>query len=101
MNNDLFVAVVAALLAIISVMVAAGPWLAPYQLRSMVCIQNQYGKSAARGVWLIIALVSGCSALAIMSGFRPSYAAPQTEPSSTYSSMTSWSPMRRLSWLRY
>ncbi|MCM2372465.1 hypothetical protein [Aporhodopirellula aestuarii] len=56
--------------------IALGPWDAPYKIRSFANIENRFGKPAARVVWIMIAIVSGSCAAAIMTGLRPAYAAP-------------------------
>ena len=67
--------------ALVAVGIALGPWDQPYRLRSIDAIQKRFGRSAARLVWLALAVTCFASAIAILSGFRPSYAAPSPEPS--------------------
>ena len=74
--DDVFVGAVAIILGIISLVIAFGPWQGPYQLRSVSAVGNRFGKPAARGVWILVAVVSILSGLAISNGIRPSYASP-------------------------
>jgi hypothetical protein len=66
----------AILVAVVSLAIAVGPWTKPYELKSVHEVHRRFGKSAARGVWVLVAAASLASGLAILSGFRPSYAAP-------------------------
>ncbi|KAA5547314.1 hypothetical protein FYK55_02655 [Roseiconus nitratireducens] len=75
--NDLFVATVAFVCAGGSLAVSLGPWVAPYQLRSIAHIRQRFGESAARLTWLVVAIVSLLAGLAIAGGIRPGYAQPQ------------------------
>ncbi|MEM8910860.1 MAG: hypothetical protein AAGC97_03755 [Planctomycetota bacterium] len=74
--DDMFVGLVALFLGLLAISFATGPWLAPYQLRTIAKIHARYGKHTARVAWLLIAILSGCSGLAILSGLRPTYASP-------------------------
>ncbi|WP_302120193.1 hypothetical protein [Allorhodopirellula heiligendammensis] len=56
--------------------IAIGPWAAPYEIRSVKYVHDKYGKPAARGVWLAVAIIAGGSGIAILNGVRPAYAAP-------------------------
>jgi len=65
--------------AILSAFVAVGPWQEPYQLRTIAAVKRRFGKLAARGVWVAIALALLTAGMAILSGVRPSYAVPATQ----------------------
>lgn len=69
----------ALLVAGLSIFFAVGPWSLPYELRSIAGVEAKFGKQAARCVWLLIAILSGVSSIAILSDVRPSYAAPTTK----------------------
>ena len=75
-NDEFFVGCFALSLSMIATAIALGPWTAPYQIRSMLHLQREYGKPVARMVWLMIAIISGSCSVAILSGFRPDYASP-------------------------
>ncbi|KLU02766.1 putative signal peptide and transmembrane protein [Rhodopirellula islandica] len=75
-QDDTLVGGLALLIAALTTSIAIGPWMAPYQIRSIAAIQKRYGSIAARGVWLLIAFLSAVSGAAILSGIRPSYASP-------------------------
>ena len=66
----------AIVLAIAAAAISAGPWEAPYQLRTFRSISGRFGKPAARGVWAVVALASFIAGLAIVSGTRPPYVTP-------------------------
>lgn len=74
--DDVFVGAVAIILGVVALVIAVGPWQEPYQLRSVLAIGNRFGKPAARGLWLFVAVVSILSGIAISNGIRPSYASP-------------------------
>ncbi len=71
-----FVGCLALAISSVATAIAIGPWTAPYQIRTFEHVQTRFGKPAARLLWLIIAIISGGSGAAILSGMRPSYAAP-------------------------
>ncbi|MCC9644940.1 hypothetical protein LOC71_21905 [Rhodopirellula sp. JC740] len=75
-QDDTLVGGVALCIAAICTAIAIGPWTAPYQVRSIASIQKHYGAVAARGAWLLIAILSAISGVAILNGIRPSYASP-------------------------
>lgn len=64
------------MVAIVAGAIGVGPWTEPYRLRTFSTICDRFGKPAARGVWVAIALALLTSGLAILSGMRPSYAVP-------------------------
>ena len=67
---------VALIFAVVAAAISAGPWSGPYQLRTVAAIHRRYGKSAARFLWLGVAITSFTAGTAILSGVRPSYAIP-------------------------
>ncbi|MFG0264998.1 MAG: hypothetical protein ACF8AM_07570 [Rhodopirellula sp. JB055] len=77
-QDDTLVGGLAILIAALSTAIAIGPWMVPYQIRSIAAIQKRFGSVAARGAWLLIAFLSAISGAAILSGVRPSYASPPT-----------------------
>ena len=74
--DETLVGSLAIIMAIIAAVISAGPWEAPYRLRTFSAITRRYGKAAARAVWIAIAVASFIAGLAIFSGTRPSYAVP-------------------------
>ncbi|QDV85021.1 hypothetical protein [Stieleria sp.] len=74
--NDLFVAMVAFIGGVLALAVAIGPWQKPYHLRSIARVVDRYGMSAARSVWVLVAIVSLIAGMAIANGIRPGYATP-------------------------
>ncbi|WP_442506897.1 hypothetical protein SH528x_005771 [Novipirellula sp. SH528] len=62
--------------AVVSSVIAVGPWNSPYQLRSIAAVRGRFGKPAARCVWLVVAIAAFTAGMAILSGTRPSYAEP-------------------------
>ena len=74
--DETFVGALAIILAIISTVIAVGPWDAPYQLKTVSLIAERYGKSAARGFWVVVAIATFAAGLAIVSGTRPAYVSP-------------------------
>ena len=66
----------AIVLGVVSIAIAAGPWEAPYRLRTLSAVSENYGKVAARLVWLVIAMATLMAGIAILSGTRPPYATP-------------------------
>ncbi len=78
--GDTFVGGLSLLFGFVAAGIAAGPWDPPYRLRSIEAIQRRFGRAAARLAWLVLALTCFASAISILSGIRPSYAAPSGEP---------------------
>ncbi|QDV40916.1 hypothetical protein Enr13x_07530 [Stieleria neptunia] len=74
--NDLFVAMVAFVGGALALAVAIGPWQQPYHLRSISRVVDRYGMSAARSVWVLVAIISLIAGMAIASGVRPGFAKP-------------------------
>ena len=74
--DEVLVGSIALIFALISIAIAIGPWESPYQLRTISAVSKRFGKPAARGLWLMIALASFTAGFAILSGMRPSYADP-------------------------
>lgn len=66
----------AIILSVLAALIAAGYWEAPYQLRTISAVSRRFGKSAARCVWIAIAIASFSAGIAIIKGVRPSYAVP-------------------------
>lgn len=77
--DEPLVAAVAIMLATIAVAIAIGPWNGPYQLRTIDAIKHRFGMSAARAVWVAVALTMFATGLAIISGVRPTYAIPSDD----------------------
>ncbi len=75
-HDETLVGSIALIVATVSLAIAVGPWNAPYQLRTVSSVSRRFGKPAARGLWMVIALASMTAGLAILSGLRPSYAVP-------------------------
>ena len=75
-NDEALIGSLAILLAIAAFAIAVGPWNAPYRLRSFAAVQRRHGKSAARGVWIAVAIALMTAGLAIVNGIRPPYAKP-------------------------
>lgn len=67
---------IAIAIALISVVIAVGPWQEPYQLSTFSAISNRFGKTAARWAWVLVALALLTSGLAILTDLRPGYAHP-------------------------
>lgn len=74
--DETLIGSIAMIMALISFLIAFGPWAKPYQLPTMMAVSRRYGKAAARGLWLLIALASLASGVAILGGLRPGYAEP-------------------------
>ncbi|TWU40829.1 hypothetical protein [Novipirellula artificiosorum] len=74
--DDTLVGAVAVVFAVLSFTIAIGPWSSPYRLRTILAVSDRFGKPAARGVWLAVAIASLMAGIAILSGVRPSYAEP-------------------------
>ena len=77
--NDVLVGAIALLVSLLAMGAAMGPWMKPYQLRTISAIAQRYGKPTARAVWLAIAVASFSAGVAILNGVRPSYAQPAVE----------------------
>lgn len=75
-SDECFVGCLAIGVAIITLVIALGPWNLPYRSRAMISIGERYGKKAARLVWLLIAIISAASGVSILNEIRPSDAAP-------------------------
>ncbi len=75
-HDETLVGSIALIVAIASIAIAVGPWNGPYQLGTISAVSRRFGKPVARGVWVAIAVASLTAGLAILSGFRPSYAMP-------------------------
>ncbi len=79
--DEPLVGALAIIFAIAAIAVALGPWHVPYQLRSFSAVARRFGKPAARGLWMAIAIALMSAGVAIVSGFRPSYAKPAQQSS--------------------
>ena len=66
----------AIVIAVAAAAIAIGPWSQPYRLRTISAVSHRFGKPAARGVWIAIAVAALTAGFAILSGVRPSYAVP-------------------------
>lgn len=77
--DEPLVGCVAIIMAMTAAVISAGSWDAPYQLRTIATISRRYGKTAARCLWIAIAIASFLAGLAIVSGTRPPYATPANE----------------------
>jgi hypothetical protein len=66
----------AIIVAVAAVAIAVGPWSQPYRLKTISAVNRRFGKPAARGVWIAIAIASLTAGFAILSGVRPGYAVP-------------------------
>ncbi len=60
----------------IATAIAIGPWAAPYQIRSVKYVSDRFGKPSARVIWLVVAIITGGSGVAILNGIRPGYVTP-------------------------
>ncbi|OYP37029.1 hypothetical protein [Rhodopirellula sp. MGV] len=78
--NDLFVSSVAMLGSASAFAVAVGPWREPYRLRTIAMVVDRYGMTAARAVWISIALISLSAGVSIARGIRPGFAQPSSTP---------------------
>lgn len=75
MNPDeILVGSLALFFALVSFLIGVGRWSAPYQLRTFQAVAKRHGKTAARGVWLLISLAFFLVGVAVLLGLRPSYA---------------------------
>lgn len=74
--DEVLVGTIALTLAAIAMVIASGPWQAPYELRTIKAVLSRFGKPAARGVWFLVAFASLIAGVSILGGFRPSYAVP-------------------------
>ena len=74
--DETFVGSLAVIFAILATAIALGPWTRPYQLRTISAVANRFGKPAARGLWIAIAIALTTAGWAILTGMRPSYAKP-------------------------
>lgn len=81
MGNGL-VGSIALMIAVVALAVGLGPWKTPYELRTHRAIADRYGFVAARLLWLLIAAFLAATAVAILSGWRPTYAAGKTPSNS-------------------
>ena len=63
-------------LGITAAAIAIGPWSMPYELKSISAIRHRYGKLAARGAWIALAVAFLSMGIAVLAGIRPSYAEP-------------------------
>lgn len=75
--NDWFVATVALVASVFAFAIGVGHWEQPYRLRSIAIVVDRYGTTAARLVWIGVAIISFVAGVAIASGVRPGYAKPQ------------------------
>ena len=77
--NDLLVSAVALIGAVAAFAVGVGRWEQPYRLRTISAVVDRFGVTAARLVWIALAIISFVAGLAIAGGVRPSYAKPQPD----------------------
>ncbi|MEM9364832.1 MAG: hypothetical protein AAGD07_02475 [Planctomycetota bacterium] len=78
-HDEALVGVLAMMTALLSGSVCIGPWSGPYRLRTIASIETRFGKPYARACWGLIAIVAATCGVSILSGLRPSYAAPQSD----------------------
>lgn len=78
--SEPLVGCIAIALAATATAVSLGPWDRPYELRTVAAVRRRFGKAAARVLWLALAVTALASGLAILTGARPPYAAPDGEP---------------------
>lgn len=74
--DEPFVGSLALIFAIVAAAISVGPWNSPYQLRSVSALKGRFGKPAARGLWIAVALTSLAAGLSILTDLRPWYAIP-------------------------
>jgi uncharacterized membrane protein YphA (DoxX/SURF4 family) len=79
--GDMLVSTIALVGAVAALLAGLGPWRQPYQLRSVAKVADRYGMTAARSLWIAVAIISMVAGVAIAAGVRPSYAQPSPEPS--------------------
>ena len=87
MNYDeILVGSVALILSIAALSFAFGPWTKPYELKTIAAVADRFGKPAARGLWIVIAIAAFAAGTAILAGLRPGYADPtgSTGPAEGY-----------------
>lgn len=77
--NDLLVSAVALAASIAAFAIGVGPWQQPYRLRTIAAVLERFGTTAARLVWIALAIVSFVAGVAIAGGVRPGYAKPQPD----------------------
>lgn len=77
--DEALVGVISLGFAAAALAIAVGPWTGPYRLPSMMAVSRRFGKLAARGVWLAIAIAALTAGVSILSGLRPGYALPSSE----------------------
>jgi len=70
----MLVAGVSMALSMIAAVAGIGSWRLPYQLRLARVLHDRYGMVAARAFYMVLALLLGALAVAIVLGVRPSYA---------------------------
>lgn len=78
-TDEYLVGCLALAFSAIATAIAIGPWMAPYHIRSVKYVRERFGKLAARGLWLAVAIIAGGSGVAILNGVRPGYAAPNVQ----------------------
>ena len=81
--DQIFVGTLALTMAVVAGAAAAGPWQQPYQLRAVRQVRRRWGKTAARGLLLLVAAVMLAAGAGILCGVRPSYALPDDDDVST------------------
>ena len=79
--DEQLVGALSIILSVLATLIATGHWDAPYQLRTISAVSRRYGKSAARCVWIAIAIASFAAGIAIINGVRPPYAVPAHQSS--------------------
>lgn len=90
--DEPFVGFLAIIMAIMAAAIAIGPWSEPYRLRSFSAVSERFGKRAARGVWIAIAIASLTAGFAILTGLRPHYAAPTQRADLDRTMSLGWRP---------
>ena len=79
--DEALVGSLAIIISVVAILIAAGYWDAPYQLKTIAAVSRRCGKTAARFVWIAIAIASFTAGIAIIKGMRPSYAVPAHQSS--------------------
>ncbi|TWU43066.1 hypothetical protein Q31b_21030 [Novipirellula aureliae] len=71
--GDTLVGSIAILFSIISAFISLGPWTRPYQLRTISLVNERFGRTTARLVWMIVAIAAFVAGIAILADIRPAY----------------------------
>tara|TARA_R110002049_G_scaffold2750_2_gene21514 strand:- start:321437 stop:321727 length:291 start_codon:yes stop_codon:yes gene_type:complete len=77
--DESLVGLISVLSAVTAAAIAVGPWSVPYELKTIAAIKQRFGKPAARGVWVALAIGFLTAGFAILNGIRPPYAVPASQ----------------------